>query len=84
MKKSLLFAAIALLAVSAGNAQMKRSDLKVKKIDAQIEKQMRPMAKMAEAKMNEKRNDQDRYFERERQDGCRYIAYPKGQCSSLV
>lgn len=52
MKKSLLFAAIALLAVSAGNAQMKRSDLKVKKVDAQIEKQMRPMAKMAEAKMN--------------------------------
>ena len=54
MKKSLLFAAVALLAVSAGNAQMKRSDMKVKKFDQNVErvKEM-PKTKLVEAKMNE-------------------------------
>lgn len=54
MKKSLLFAAVALLAVTAGNAQMKRSDMRTKKFDANVErvKEM-PKTKLVEAKINE-------------------------------
>jgi len=53
MKKSLLFAAVALLAVSAGNAQMKRSDMKVKKLDNVERTTAMPKTKMVEAKMND-------------------------------
>ncbi len=55
MKKSLLFAAVALLAVTAGNAQMKRSDMAKQnvKIDLPELTVQKPLAKMQEAQLNE-------------------------------